>query len=81
MIEKEFRYYLKNQKELSTKYEGKILVIKDEKVIGIYDSKGEALSKTVVGHELGSFLIQACSSDPNSVVSTFHSRVRLPSAV
>ena len=80
MLEKEFRYYVKNQAELSAKYEGKVLVVKDQTVIGVYDSKGEALKKTVVDHELGSFLIQECSSDPNSVVTTFHSRVRLPSA-
>ena len=80
MLEDEFRYYIENQAQLSEQYEGKALVIKDQKVIGAYDSKGEALKKTVVDHELGSFLIQACSSDPNSVVNTFHSRVRLPSA-
>ncbi len=80
MLEKEFRYYIQNQAKLSAKFEGKVLVIKNQKVIGVYDSKGEALKKTVVDHELGSFLIQACSSDPNSVVNTFHSRVRLPSA-
>ena len=80
MLEDEFRYYIENQAQLSEQYEGKALVIKDQKVIGVYDNKGEALKKTVVDHELGSFLIQACSSDPNSVVNTFHSRVRLPSA-
>ena len=80
MLEKEFRYYIQNQAKLSAEFEGKVLVIKNQKVIGVYDSKGEALKKTVVDHELGSFLIQACSSDPNSVVNTFHSRVRLTSA-
>ena len=80
MLEKEFRYYVQNQAKLSAEFEGKVLVIKNQKVVGVYDSKGEALKKTVVDHELGSFLIQACSSDPNSVVNTFHSRVRLPSA-
>ena len=81
MIEKEFRYYVENRTELSAKYEGKVLVIKDQKVIGVYHSESEALKKTVGNHDLGTFLIQACSSDPNSVVNTFHSRVRLPSAV
>ena len=80
MLEQEFRYYIQNQAKLSAEFDGKVLVIKNQKVIGVYDSKGEALKKTVVDHELGSFLIQACSSDPNSVVNTFHSRVRLPSA-
>ena len=81
MLENEFHYYIENQAQLSEKYEGKVLVIRDQNVIGVYDSEGEALKKTVVDQELGSFLIQTCSPDPNSVVSTFHSRVRLPSAV
>ena len=80
MLRDEFRYYIENQKKLSAKHDGKVLVIKDQKVIGVYDSEGEALKKTVVNHDLGSFLIQTCSSDPRSVVNTFHSRVRLPSA-
>ena len=80
MLEKEFRYYVENRVELSKKYEGKVLVIKDQKVIGVYEKEGEALEKTVADHELGTFLIQKCSSDPNSVVNTFHSRVQLSSA-
>ena len=77
MLENEFSYYIENQAQLSKKFEGKVLVIKDQKVIGVYDSEGEALTKTVVDHELGSFLIQTCSSDPNSVINTFHSRVKI----
>ena len=75
MLENEFRYYIENQAQLSAQYEGKALVIKDQQVIGVHDSEGEALTKTVVDHELGSFLI--CSSDPNSVINTFHSRVKI----
>ena len=52
MLEDEFRYYIENQAQLSEQYEGKALVIKDQKVIGVYDNKGEALKKTVVDHEL-----------------------------
>ena len=40
MLEDEFRYYIKNQAQLSEQYEGKTLVLKDQKVIGAYDSKG-----------------------------------------
>ncbi len=70
MLRDEFRYYVENQVELSAEYEGKVLVIKDQKVIGVYDSEGEALKKTVVNHDLGSFLIQTCWSSLNFPVKS-----------
>jgi len=72
----EFDYYINNQKELAKAHEGKVLVIKNREIIGVYESKSEALNETVRKHKLGTFLVQACSSDPNSLVQTFHSRVR-----
>ena len=79
MLESEFYFYIKNQAQLSERHEGKVLVIQGKEVVGVYDSEGEALRKTVADHKLklGSFLIQTCSSDPNSVVNTFHSRVKI----
>jgi len=75
VLEHEFRHYLEHQDEFASEYEGKVLVIKDQKVIGVYDSEAEALNQSILCHELGSFLIQACSKDPNSTVRTFLSRV------
>ncbi len=75
MLEKEFKYYLANQDELLKKYSGKIIVIKGEKVIGVYNSELEALSETRKEHELGTFLIQKCSAGNNDFTETYHSRV------
>ena len=80
MLNEEFEYYLENQKKLAKKHENKILVIKGKQVIGVYDSKKEALEETVKDHDLGTFLIQLCSIDPNSTTHTFHSRIRFSSA-
>ncbi len=44
MLKDEFTYYLDNQMELAKKHEGKVLVIKDKKVVGIYSSELEALN-------------------------------------
>ena len=41
MLEKEFKYYLDNQKELLKKYFNKFIVIKDNKVVASFDSKVE----------------------------------------
>lgn len=74
-LEKEFQFYLKNQSELSKQYNGMYIVIKDDKVIGAFDSEIEAISKTSTQHELGTFLIQKCGPGKESYTQTYHSRV------
>ncbi len=75
MMEKEFKYYLKHQSELVKKYNGKFIVLKNEKVIGVYDSHSEAYNQTVKKEELGTFLIQHCLPGSESYSQTFHSQV------
>lgn len=75
MLEKEFAYYLHNQSDLVKKYKGKFIVIKDDKVIGAYDSHLDAYNTTVKTETLGTFLIQHCLPGKDSFTQTFHSRV------
>ena len=70
----EFEYYLENQANLAEKYEGKYIVIKNRNVIGDYDTKRDAIETTMKTHMLGTFLVQKCSSDPNSTKQRFLSR-------
>jgi len=72
---REFEYYLENQAEFINQHNGKVLVIKDQKVIGVFDSVIEAVTETSKDHELGTFLVQACSPGDESHSQTFHSRV------
>ncbi|MEK7605782.1 MAG: hypothetical protein AAB478_04670 [Patescibacteria group bacterium] len=74
MLEKEYKYYKDNQKDFLSKYKGKVLVIKEEKLIGVYDDEAVAYDATVSVHPLGTFLIQRCVPD-NETVQSFHSRV------
>ena len=74
---KEFQYYIDHQGELVEKYRGKVIVIKDENVIGVYDSDMEAIEKTSEKYEIGTFLVQKCEAGSNSYTQTFHSRVVL----
>ncbi len=76
-LKKEFDYYLKNQESLVEKYTGKILVIKEQQVIGVYDSEKDAIETTTEKHELGSFLVQKCSPGDLDYTQIFHSRVCL----
>ncbi len=74
-LEKEFKYYLAHQDELVKKYNGKFVVIKDDKVIGVFDTKSEAIEEMTKKHELGTFLVQKCESGTDSYTETYHSRV------
>jgi len=71
-LEKEFEYYIKHQNELVEKYNDKYIVIKDQEVIGAYDSPSEAYNETKKVHEVGTFLIQHCSSGKASYTQTYH---------
>ena len=74
-LEKEFQYFLDHQKELVEQYGGKFIVIKNQQVIGVYNSETEAFTETQKQHELGTFLIQECKSGSEVYTQTFHSRV------
>jgi hypothetical protein len=75
MLEKEFKYYLDHQAELLKKYNGRVIVIKGDKVIGDYNSEAEAYTESLKSNELGTFLIQVCTPGSDSYTQTFHSRV------
>ncbi len=74
-LEKEFNYYLEHQDELIKEYNGKFIVIKDDAVIGEYESELEAVEETSKRHELGTFLVQKCVPGSESYTHTYHSRV------
>jgi len=73
-LQKEFQYYLSHQNELVHQYNGKYVVIKEERVIGAYDSEIEAIEETSKNHEAGTFLVQKCEPGSESYTQTYHSR-------
>ena len=75
MLEKEFKYYLEHQSELVEKHDGKFIVVKNENIIGIYDSHSDAYNETIKNEELGTFLIQQCLPGVDGYSQTFHSQV------
>ena len=78
VLEKEFQFYLDNQEDLVKKYNGKFIVIKNEKIIGAFDSELEAYEETSKEHEIGTFLIQKCESGSDNYTQTYHSQVTFP---
>ncbi|MFP5042699.1 DUF5678 domain-containing protein [Parasediminibacterium sp. JCM 36343] len=75
MLEKEFQYYLEHQEEFVKKYADQFLVIKNQEVVGVYESKQETYNKAVATYELGTFLIQHCLPGELGHTQTFHSQV------
>lgn len=75
MLDREFKYYLSNQESLVKKYKNKVLLIKDEEVIGVFENEAEAYIEAVKKYEPGTFLIQLCTPGNDDYTQTFHSRV------
>lgn len=75
MLQREFQYYLDNQADLVKKYNGKFIVIKNQQILGSYDSQDQAFIETKKTQDVGTFLIQYCSPGTSDYTQTFHSRV------
>lgn len=74
-LEKELTYFKEHQDELVQEYLGRFIVIKNQEVIGDYDSELEALEETQKEHETGTFLIQHCLPGEDVYSETYHSRM------
>lgn len=71
--DKNYEYYISNKKELCKKYLNKYLIIKDESVVGAYETFEDAL-KEAKNIEAGTYIIQKCEKDEE--VQIFHTRIR-----
>jgi hypothetical protein len=70
----EFQWYLDHQEDLVQKFNGRTIVIKDQEVVGVYDTDKEAYDDATKKFEIGTFLIQKCTPGERDYSQTFHSR-------
>ena len=70
---KNLDWYIANQAQLSAKYNGKILLIVDQILIGTFDTMEDAYVTALKSRELGSFTLQPCSPDPGSYTLMLYS--------
>ena len=75
MLDKEYQYYTNNRDTFLKEYNGKYIVIKDENILGVYNTQIEALSATSQNHEVGTFLIQHVTTLDEEQIQRFFSRV------
>lgn len=74
-LKNELQYYIDNQTELVSQYQGKFIVIKNQTVVGYYENELEAYNESVKLYELGTFLIQEVQPGNENYTQTFRSRV------
>ena len=54
----ELDFYITNQEEFVSKYDGKVIVLKHGELLGVYDSKIDAWTETCKTQAEGTFLLQ-----------------------
>jgi hypothetical protein len=73
MFQEELEFFKNNQAALVEKYGGRVLAIKGDKVLGVYNSALDALKETTKEHKLGSFMIQPCHPGADAYTITISS--------
>lgn len=65
-LKKNLEWYIGNQKELAQKYNGKVLLIVDQRLVKVFDDMGTAYVEASKQYPSGTFTLQPCSPDPES---------------
>lgn len=72
---KNYDYFKQNFETLYKEYKEKYVVIKNEKIIGVYDNFDMAYNETKKTEELGTFIIQHCTKDKTELGCFYSSNV------
>lgn len=67
---RDFDYFKSNCNIFYKEYGHKFLAIKNQEVLGAYDSVPEAIKSLSELHELGSYIIQECAEDESAYRTT-----------
>lgn len=74
-LKKNLDWYIAHQEELSARYNGMVLLIVDQQLVGVFGSIGDAYGTAIKDYAPGSFTLQPCSPDPESYTLTLYSPV------
>ena len=72
-LKKNLEWYIAHQQELSAEYNGKVLLIVDQKLIEGFVSMEEAYQAALKSYAPGTFTLQPCSPDADSFTLTLYS--------
>ena len=62
-MEKDFIWFKNHYAELQKEYGNAFVVIKNETVLGVFDSYVKAVRTTMLTEDLGTFIVQECNKD------------------
>ena len=62
-MDKDFAWFKDNYTKLQEQYGNVFIVIKNQEVLGAYDSYASAVRTTIQTEELGTFIVQECNKD------------------
>jgi hypothetical protein len=65
----DFDFFIEKYKELYNEYGHKFLVIRNQRILGSYDTELEAITDTKKQYPLGSFIVQECNGDESGYTS------------
>ena len=71
-VESELDYFISRQEKLLQEYNGKVLVIKANDIVGVYNSELEAYLEAQKLYEPGTFMIQKCTPGPEAYTVTIN---------
>ena len=75
MQNQNFDFFLQNMGRPYNTHGHKFVAIKNQAILGVYDTFNAALEKTLKTEELGTFLIQECLENKEKLVHHFQSNV------
>lgn len=70
MFQNELEYFITHQDELVQQHRGKVLVLKGQQVVGVYDTTLIAYLEAQKTHPLGTFMLQPCEPGPDAYTVT-----------
>lgn len=74
MIDKNYMFFKKEEKNLKKKYPDEYILICDEKVV-FHDKNFEKVVEFAKTLEAGTYIIQQCSAVETKYIQTYHTRV------
>jgi hypothetical protein len=80
MLQNELEFFIANQDELVRKYEGKILVIRNGEVVGVFDTPLAAYLDAQSRFEPGTYAVQTCAAGPEAYTVTVASSMTFAGA-
>lgn len=80
MLQDELDFFIANQDELVRKHRGKVLVLRDREVVGVFDTPLQAYLDAESRYAAGTYAIQRCTPGPEAYTVTIASSMSFAGA-